>query len=212
MSKTLLINESQKKLILLESANDEFGDIIKKNYDFVKEVIKLSSEQMSLNLEFLLTWGATIGGFVGPLNDFIVGKFPEVSDVELSLIITGIIAVYYVNNKETVKKIIEHIKEKGVFNIFTSAFNKSKELKSIFLNFMSSLNLTLHKVTNIMSYAFIIPLIPMIYESVSSGVMTPEDGKEIALRLGLFGLLTVSGIALREFIIKLIKRFRGPHQ
>jgi hypothetical protein len=207
MSKTLLINESQKKLILLESINDEFGDVIKKNYDFAKKIIKISSEQISINLEFLFTWGATIGGFIGPLNDFIVGRFPELSDVELSLILTGVIAVHYVDNKRTVNRIMEHIKEKGIFDVFSSVLKKSEELKTTFLNFISSLNLTLHKVTNIMSYAFIIPLIPMIYESVSNGILTIDAGKEIALRLGSFGLITITGVTLREFIIKLINRF-----
>jgi hypothetical protein len=207
MNKTILINESQKKLILLESVNDDFGNTIEKNYKFVKKVIKLSSEQIGINIEFLFTWGATIGGFIGPLNDFIVGLRPNISDVELSLILTGVIAVHYVDNKETVNKILKHIKENGVFDIFTSTIKKSEELKKTFLNFVSSLNLTLHKVTNIMSYAFIIPIIPMIYSSVSNGVLTVDDGKEIALRLSSFGLLTITGIALREFILKLIRRF-----
>lgn len=207
MNKTILINESQKKLILLESVNDDFGNTIEKNYKFVKKVIKLSSEQIGINIEFLFTWGATIGGFIGPLNDFIVGLRPNISDVELSLILTGVIAVHYVDNKETVNKILKHIKENGVFDIFTSTIKKSEELKKTFLNFVSSLNLTLHKVTNIMSYAFIIPIIPMIYNSVSNGVLTVDDGKEIALRLSSFGLLTITGIALREFILKLIRRF-----
>jgi hypothetical protein len=212
MTKTLLINESQKKLILNESVNNELIDIIKKNYEFVKKVIKLSSEQINLNLEFLLTWGASIGGFMGPLNDFIAGKYPELSDIELSLIITGVIAIYFADNRKMVNIIVDKIKEDGLVKPFKDLLNKSEELKSTFLDFMGSLNLTLHKITNIMSYAFIIPLIPMLYESISNGVISGDNAKEIALRLGAFGLLTVSGIIVRELIIKLIKRFRGPHQ
>ena len=209
MNKTLLITESQKKLILLESVNENFSETIRKNYEFVKKVIKMSSEQMGINLEFLLTWGASIGGFVGPLNDFIAGKFPDLSDVELSLIITGIISIYYLDNKKLITKIVDEIKNRGLSSVFSSAVKKGGELRDTFFDFLSSLNLTLHKVTNIMSYAFIIPLIPMIYESVSNGVLDFSDGKEIALRLGSFGLLTVSGIIIRELIVKLIKRFRG---
>jgi len=212
MTKTLLINESQKKLILNESVNNELIGIIKKNYEFVKKVIKLSSEQMNLNLEFLLTWGAIIGGFMGPLNDFIAGKYPELSDIELSLIITGVIAIYFADNRKMVNLIISKIKENELVEPFKDLLNKSGELRSTFLDFMSSLNLTLHKVINIMSYAFIIPLIPMLYESISNGVISSDNAKEIALRLGAFGLLTISGIIVRELIIKLIKRFKGPHQ
>jgi len=207
MNKTILINEGQKKLILKESINDSFGEIIKGSYEFTKKIIKMSSEQMGMNLEFLLTWGASIGGFVGPLNDFIAGKFPELSDMELSLIITGVISLYYIDNKETVKKILGKIKEVGLYDEFGVLLKKSGELKSTFVDFITSLNITLHKVTNIMSYAFIIPIIPIIYESVNSGVISSSDYKEIALRLGSFGLLTVAGVLVRELFGKLIKRF-----
>lgn len=211
MKKTLVISESQKKLILLESINDEFSKKIKDSYNFVEKIIKMTSEQMSINFEFLLTWGATIGGFVGPLNDFVANRHPEISDVELSLIITGVIAIYYVDNKETVNKIIDRIKEKGLYNPFSSALDKSIELKSTFLDFMTSLNITLHKVTNIMAYAFVIPIIPMLYELTANGSVSTRDAKEIALRLVTYGSLTVSGIVLRELITKIIKRFKGKY-
>lgn len=211
MKKTLVISESQKKLILLESINDEFSKKIKDSYNFVEKIIKMTSEQMSINFEFLLTWGATIGGFVGPLNDFVANRHPEISDVELSLIITGVIAIYYVDNKETVNKIIDRIKEKGLYKPFSSAVDKSIELKSTFLDFMTSLNITLHKVTNIMAYAFVIPIIPMLYELTANGSVSTRDAKEIALRLVTYGTLTVSGIVLRELITKIIKRFKGKY-
>lgn len=211
MKKTLVISESQKKLILLESMNNEFSKKIKDSYNFVEKIIKMTSEQMSINFEFLLTWGATIGGFVGPLNDFVANEHPTISDVELSLVITGIIAIYYVDNKETVNKIIDRIKEKGLYKPFSSALDKSIELKSTFLGFMTSLNITLHKVTNIMAYAFVIPIIPMLYELTANGSVSPRDAKEIALRLGTYGSLTVSGIILRELITKIIKRFKGKY-
>lgn len=208
MGKTLIITESQKKLILSESVSDEFVSILKKNYEFTKRVLKQSSEQVNLNLEFLLTWGASIGGFMGPLNDFIAGNNPELSDVELSLLITGIVAIHFADNRKMVKTILDKIKEDGLSKPFKQLLNKSEELKKTFIDFISSLNLTLHKLTNLMSYAFVIPLIPMLYESVSNGFISDRDAKEIALRLTSFGVLTVSGIMVREMIIKLIKRFK----
>lgn len=210
MSKVLLINENQKRLILKESVNDEFGEMVKQNYNFVKDIIKQSSEQIGVNLEFLITWGATIGGFVGPLNEFIQGKFPTMSDVEISLVLTGIIANYYVDNKELVGKIFKSIKENNLSNEFRSVLKKSEQLKTTFVQFIKSLNITLHKVTNIMSYAFIIPIIPIIYESVSNGVIENSDAKEIGFRMASFGVLTITGIVLKELISKLIRRFSSP--
>ena len=208
MSATLLINENQKRIILRESVNDEFGDMVKQNYKFVKDVLKMSSQQMGMNFEFLFTWGASIGGFIGPLNEFISGRFPNVSDVEMSLILTGIIATFYMNNKEMIRKILERIKSDGLSEEFKTSLNKANQLKSTFVDFMDGLNITLHSVTNIMSYAFIIPLIPIVYSAVISGAFKTGDAKEIAIRLSSFGVLTVSGIVMKELFSKLIRVFK----
>jgi hypothetical protein len=74
---------------------------------------------------------------------------------------------------------------------------------------MDSLNLTLHKVSNMMSYTFIIPLIPMLYQMAQSGNYDNNDIKQVALRLASFGLLTVSSVMVRELISKLLRRFKG---
>jgi hypothetical protein len=207
MRKTILITESQKRVLLRESVNKEVGDMVKQNYEFAKNVINQTSEQIGLNLQFLITWGASIGGFVGPLNEFIQGKFPDLSEMEVSLILTGIIATYYIDNKKLVAKILNEIKGLGLMGEFTSVLRKSSQLKETFIQFIESLNITLHKVTNIMSYAFIIPIIPLIYNSAVNMSIDSKDVKELALRIGAFGLLTVSGIVVKELFSKLIKRF-----
>lgn len=210
MSITILISEDQKRRLLSESSGDRFGDVLKQNYEFIKKIIKESSEQIGLNLEFLITWGATIGGFVGPLEDYLAGRHPELSDLEISLILTGVIASYYIDNKEYVKKIYSKIKEEGLIRPFRTVLSKSEELKKTFLDFVGSLGVTLHKVTNIMSYTFIIPIIPMLY-NIANGEPNSVEPSHIAQRLSGFGLLTVSGIVLKQLINKMIRRFQGKN-
>jgi hypothetical protein len=209
MKTTLIITESQRKMILTESIVSNFAESVKNNYEFVKKIIREASESMGMNLQFAITWGASIGGFIGPINDFLTGQFPELSEIELSLILTGVIATYYFDNSEMVKNILEKIKEEGLYQPFREALKKGKELKETFLEFVSSLNITLHKITNMMSYTFILPLIPMIYEIAKSGDYTDGDIKQISLRLASFGILTVSGIMIRELLTKLINRFKS---
>jgi len=208
MEMTLIITEQQQKMILIESIISNFGDMVKQNYEFIKKIIKEASKSMGMNLQFAITWGASIGGFIGPINNFLLGKYPNLTDVELSLILTGIIATYYFDNVEQAKQIFEKIKEDGLSVPFKEAFDKSKEFKNSFLDFVSSLNITLHKVTNMMSYTFILPLIPMLYDIAKNGTYTDHDVKQISLRLASFGILTVSGIMIRELLTKMIKRFQ----
>jgi hypothetical protein len=210
MSVTILITEEQKRRLLSEESGNKLGDVIKQNYEFVKKIVSDSSKQIGINLEFLITWGATIGGFVGPLEDFLAGQYPELSDLEISLILMGVISSYYIDNKTFVTKIHDKIKEEGLIQPFKTVLNKSKELKEVFLDFIASLGITLHKVTNVMSYTFIIPLIPMIY-NLATGDPNSVEPLHIAQRLSGFGLLTISGIVLKELINKLIKRFRSKN-
>lgn len=203
----ILINTRQARKILTEAKGGNLNFKIKESYDKVKDILEKSGEQIGENLTFLITWGASIGGMIGPLNDFIQDRHPEINDIELSLLLTGIIANYYFDNKKLMSKIVKKIKEKGLTDVFTDLFNKAEELKKVFFSFIESLSITVHKMSNIMSYAFIIPLIPMIYESVSEGSLGIGQVDEIVERLIGFGLLTLSGVALRSFITKLIRRF-----
>lgn len=205
----IAVTEHQKKFIITESISEEFNSIIERGYNFTKEILEKSAEQININIQFAITWGASIGGMVGPLNDFIKNTESEMSDIEISLLLTGIIASYYVDNKEYVKKILTKIKEEGLSEVFLRVFKKSQELKNAFFDFIESLNITLHKVTNIMSYTFIIPIIPMLYDMATSSNLDGEQISEIAKRLASFGVLTVSGILVRELINKIIKRFKS---
>ena len=205
----IAVTEHQKKFIITESISEEFNSIIERGYNFTKEILEKSAEQIGINIQFAITWGASIGGMVGPLNDFIKNTESEMSDIEISLLLTGIIASYYVDNKEYVKKILNKIKEKGLSDVFLRVFKKSQELKNAFFDFIESLNITLHKLTNIMSYTFIIPIIPMLYDMATSSNLDGEQISEIAKRLVSFGVLTVSGILVKELINKIIKRFNS---
>jgi len=207
MKMNILINENQKRFLIVESFSDNLAKDTKKLFDFTKNVISNSSKQLKMNLEFLLTWGASIGGFMGPLNQFLEGKFPELSATDASLILTGVISILYYDNKEIIKEILEKIKSKGLSKEFLSTLTKGKELKQVFLDFVSSLNITTHKLSNIMSYTFIVPLLPMLYDMSQSGTVSPDDAMKIADRLLGFGFLTVTGNALKEFIEKIIKKF-----
>jgi hypothetical protein len=52
----------------------------------------------------MLTWGASIGGLMGPLSDYIEGRSPSITDMDKSLILVGVISVLYYDNKEAIEK------------------------------------------------------------------------------------------------------------
>lgn len=206
---TILISESQKHHLLLESSGGKINDVIKENYELVKKIIKTSSKQLNTDLTFLITWGASIGGMVGPINEFVQGKYPELNDIEISLLLTGVIATYYFDNKKLMERLYTKLTEGNLFEKFLNVIKKCDELRDSFLNFVDSLGLTLHKVTNMMSYTFIIPVLPLLYNIAMNGDVTDKEISEIILRVSSFGLVAVSGVIAKELVSKIVRRFRS---
>jgi hypothetical protein len=205
----IVITESQKRRILLESTGEELGNVIKQNANRIKKIVDEAQGQIGMNLQFLLTWGAGIGGFVGPIEDFVKGRFPELNEMQITLILIGVIATYFFENKKFASTIYNKIQEEGLSKVFEKVLKKSDELRSTFLDFIESLGIVFHKITNMMSYTFIIPLIPMIYQMAADGLTDGVDLKQLTTRIIGFTGLTISGILFKEMIVKMVRRFRG---
>ena len=66
-----------------------------------------------------------------------------------------------------------------------------------------------YKITNMLSYTFIIPLIPLIYQMATDNLSDEFDLKQLAIRIISFTGLTLSGIIFRELLSKMVRRFKG---
>ena len=106
----IIITESQHKKILLESASENVMNKLESLRSFFIDVSKTVKKQFGIDIEFLLTWGVTIGGFVKPVSDFIKGEFPDITVTNLALISTGAILTYFTSNRKLVGEVIEKIK------------------------------------------------------------------------------------------------------
>jgi hypothetical protein len=146
MKMNILITESQERMILNESIGREFGNILKKNSDIGNLISAQIKEITGGDKAALLTFGASIGGLMGPVGDFLEGKYPNMNDVEISLLLTGVFATFFYNSPKLIKKIKSKISEKNLDSEFDVALSKTQELKDVFFDFMESLNITLFKV------------------------------------------------------------------
>ena len=202
-----LITESQLKLILQEQDQSKMSDYMKEMYSYTKNLVDKSKKIYGLNLKLLLTWGASIGGFVLPLDNFIkTGRF-ELNDVEQTLILIGIACSIFYDNSRTLKLIYKKIKEHGLEDVFKEVLVKSKNLKSSFSRFLSSANVTVSSSLDLIAYSFLIPIITDILDASVNGGDIEIMSKTIAKRLIASGVVIVSQVFLSETIKKLIKKF-----
>ena len=204
----IIITENQKKSLLNESIANKIADSVTKMKNFTKKVISEASEQTGLDFSFLLSWGATLGGLMMPVSQFIEGNHPELSSMDLSLIIIGAITTYYTSNKKILSKLLNEIKKRDLIDVFDEVLSATENLKNVFLSFVESLNITVNRMSNMLAYTFIIPLLPQLLEIAQSG-FDENLIRSLSIRLAGYGVVTISSVVLKNLITKIIKRFRS---
>ena len=194
----IIISESQHKRILMENINSDLEKRFQNMKKFTKNVISEAKKQINLDLSFLLTWGSTLGGLMGPVSDYIEGKYPELSNTDISLLCTGAILTYFTNNKEGLTKVLDKIKEKSLIQEFDYMLEKTGELKNVFISFIESFAIPVNKLSNMLAYAFLIPILPELYE-MSQG-FGEHDVMELFKRILYFVGVSVSGVFLKNLL------------
>ena len=206
--RTIIITEQQRSFILCEMANEEMDRTIGENDKLMKRITKQASEQINFDLSILATFSMSIGGLMGPVEQFLSGEFPSFSTMDKSLILAGIAFQYIIDNKKPLSLLISKIKEKGLYDAYKSGLQKAELLKDSFLSFVESLGVSIKKTSNIIGYTFLIPLVPLIYQISTSGDFNESQIYEVIKRLSGFVGLNVGGISLKELLSLFVKRFR----
>jgi hypothetical protein len=202
-----IISEYHLKKIILEQRNEKITDKISNVFDYVSDVFDRDNLGEKGNWKFWRSWGAAIGGFIMPLKDFLENGGFNINEWQVSLILFGIANVYFNNNEKQIKEILNKIKEEGLSDVFKSAYSKSEKIKSSFINFLSSLNLTASTVAEMMQYAFLIPIFDDLHSIANNTTSLMDASVMIAKRIVAAKGVSLSINSLVELINKILKKF-----
>ena len=141
--------------------------------------------------------------------DYVNGNYPELDTASAYSLVVGAVSIVFYNNEKQIRKIAEVIEEKGLNDIFVDVLEKTKELKNTLSDFIESLGVTVSQVGNIISYAFLIPIIPML---ISIHVDNNTDTSMVVGKI-IKSLLSSGGVALsanllRVLLNKIVDRIR----
>lgn len=201
-----LINESQLKVILQEQDQSKMSNYMKELYSFTSNLVNKFKKAYGLNLKLLLTWGASVGGLVMPLDNFIrTGRF-NLTDEQATLILIGIACSFFYDNSKSLKSVLNKIKEEGLEDTFKEILVKTKNLKESFSKFLKSANVTLNSTMDLMSYSFLIPIVTDIQSLLVDGGDLQTIAMRVTKRLIASGVVIVSQIELTETIKKILKK------
>ena len=106
----IILSEHQYSKLLTEEKKSEVKQSFDESKKFVRDVVSDVKKQYKIDFSFALTWGAAIGGFVGPIARYMEGKYPNLSETDITLISFGIILTFFSSNKEKLNKVLQIIK------------------------------------------------------------------------------------------------------
>ncbi len=201
-----LITENQLKLIIENKEGESIKDNLKELNSLSKKIFLSLKQSYGIDFKLLLTWGTAVGGLVAPLDQFIQSGEFDLTDQQRFLILGGIAATLFFDNQKYFGQIYDIIKEEGLQKIFNRTFNKGSELKNSFLEFLSSLSLSVKNVGSLVRYSFLIPIITDIQNLVSNFSNINEAALVITKRILASGVVTVSAELLSELIKKILRR------
>ena len=205
----ILISEKQREELIVVESISKIGSVIKDMSKIGNDAIKAANENFKFDLKILATFSAGIGGVIVPLNDFVKGEYPNLTETNYLLITVAVAMILVTEHTENTKKLLSEITKQGLTKEFKRTFKAGSELKESFLGFMDSLNLTFSKVTQNMGYAFLIPIIDILLNLSQDNSVSSVN--EIVYRLLLSLGSHYSAILLKEVITKIINKFRGKN-
>lgn len=201
----ILVTEEQHKLLLAEGVSDELKRVYEESIAYSKNLYDRASKQLSMNLKFLLTWGAGIGGVAKPLENFLITNHPDISSENTTLIIVSVLSILYYQNQKKIKDLSLKIKELGLMDAYEETLQKGLDLKSSFKKMIFGLGNLAHTSLDIMSYAYMIPLVGLLYTYYSGGDLSPEELTLVVRRLKYIGIFTISGLVLKDLLQRISK-------
>jgi hypothetical protein len=204
----IILTESQYVKLLVERNENKILGALEKSKDFAKKIFDDVKKQFGIDFTFLGSWGTVIGGFSGPITKYMEGLYPNLEQQDITLITFGIILTFFSSNKEKLNKVLQLIKERGIITFFDRALLKAYDLRDAFFGFLESLNLTMSKVSNMLAYCFLIPLIPLLKE-LSDLNLSKDQIDLIVSSIGHWGVVTGGSKIVEPMVSSIIKRFKS---
>jgi hypothetical protein len=204
----IILTESQYLNLLVERNENKIFSVFEKSRDFAKKIFNDVKKQFGIDFTFLGTWGSVIGGFSGPIASYLEGHYTNLDKQDITLITFGIILTFFSSNKEKLNKVLQLIKEKGIVTFFDRALLKAYDLRDAFFGFLESLNLTMSKVSNMLAYCFLIPLVPLLKELADLNLS--KDQVDLVVS-GIGHYAAVSGMSkvIESMVSSILKRFKS---
>ena len=197
----VVLTESQYKKILLEGYKEKVGNALMKMHEFSAKVVGDASTQLKYDFRFLVTYGAGIGAILQSVFEYLDGTFDGLTDVQIAGLAVMAVGIVFFEDKD-LKEQISKISEMGLDSELGRAVSFTDRLKSKFSYLLKLLGMSIHRLSNIVSYSFLIPILSIVIEVVTSHGSDSTQFQTLVESLLTSGLIAVEGVAIRDILLK----------
>ena len=200
----ILITESQSKLLITEGIGENLRSLYEHGADYSADLYKRVKKRLGLNTKILLTFGSLVGSLLEPAEQYLKGKYPDLTEEQLILLLVGIVSVYFVEYKEISKEVIGKIKELDIEVPFRDGVRKTKKLINSFQKFLATGISTASFASDVMSYIYMIPLLGYLALLAQGQGLSEEQITDLVNRLGAIGVFHISTEVLRDIVKRIL--------
>lgn len=198
-----IITEEQYKQILNESVTETITKKIEKFKEFFKKIIDDLKTSYNFHIKFGLTYGAGIGAIIQPITDYLNSRYPNLETSQIEMLAVASIMIVFFEGKE-IEKIEKKVTEESLENELADGVGYAEILSVKFKKVMNVLGMSVYRLSDIVAYAFLLPLLSEIYKFMDKGVEAMDFdliSKSIMISTGIM----IGGNLIKRMVEKLNK-------
>ena len=198
-----IITEEQYKQILNEGITDTITKKIEKFKEFFQKIIDDLKTSYNFHIKFGLTYGAGIGAIIQPITDYLNSRYPNLETSQIEMLAVASIMIVFFEGKE-IEKIEKKVTEENLENELADGVGYAEVLSVKFKKVMNVLGMSVYRLSDIVAYAFLLPLLSEIYKFMDKGVEAMDFdliSKSIMISTGIM----IGGNLIKRMVEKLNK-------
>lgn len=197
----VILTESQYKKILLENYKNKVGGTLTKLHQFSTKVVGDASRQLGFDFRFLLSYGAGIGAILDSVYEFLEGNLDGLNPTEIAGLAVMAVGVVFFESKDY-RRQLNKIDESDLTDELNVAINYTEKLRDKFSHLLKILGMSIHRTSNIISYAFLIPLLSILIQVITEYGINSEQFEMFVESFLISGVIAVEGVTIRDILFK----------
>lgn len=198
-----IITEEQYRQILNEGISETIVKKIEKFKEFFNKVISDLKTSYNFHIKFGLTYGAGIGAIIQPITDYLNSRYPNLETSQIEMLAVASIMIVFFEGKE-IEKIEKKVTQDGLENELADGVGYAEVLSRKFKKVINVLGMSIYRMSDIVAYAFLLPLLSEIYKFMDKGVEAMDFdliSKSIMISTGIM----IGGNLIKRMVEKLNK-------